>query len=88
MSDFVRSAHHFARNLELYTVGTGGFREMADLNVSELFYFVNTVEEAYKLISDYETKHTVKFAYYNVKPEKQFGNTGKTGQVIKILTDI
>ena len=56
---------------------------MADLNVSELFYFVNTVEEAYKLISDYETKHTVKFACY--KSEKQFG---KTGQVVKILIDL
>ena len=61
---------------------------MAGLNVSELFYFVNTVEEAYTLISDYETKHTVKFACYNVKPEKQFGNTGETGQVVKILIDL
>ena len=42
---------------------------------TESFCFVNTVEDAYKLISDYETKNTIKFACY--KSKKQFGNTGK-----------
>jgi hypothetical protein len=43
---------------------------------TETFYFVNTVEEAYRLISDYETENTIKFACY--KSSKQFGNTGKS----------
>ena len=37
--------------------------------------FVKTVEEAYKLINDYGTKHTIKFACY--KSNRQFGNIGE-----------
>ena len=43
--------------------------------ISENFGFVNSVQEAYKLITEYETNHTVKFACY--KADKEFGNTGK-----------
>ena len=39
-----------------------------------------TAEEAYKLINDYETKRTIKFACY--KSNRQFGNTGKNSCVI------
>lgn len=50
---------------------------------TESFCFVNTVEEAYKLISDYETENTVKFACY--KSNKNFVNTGKKCQTDIIL---
>lgn len=62
---------NFARNLHA----------LQDLqNVQGTLCFVKTAEKAYKLINDYETKHTIKFACY--KSNRQFGNnTGKNSCV-------
>ena len=37
--------------------------------------YVNSVDEAYKLIADFETESTTKFSC--IKPDKGFGNTGR-----------
>ena len=45
-----------------------------DRKIAETFEYVSSVEEAYKLIAEFETRSTTKFSCFKV--DKDFGNIG------------
>ena len=47
------------------------------------FGYVNSVDEAYKLIAEFETGSTTKFSCFNA--DKGFGNTGMHIYILKVL---
>ena len=67
-------SHHSRETNKKIMAGILSYEPAFDRKIAENFGYVSSVQEAYKLIAEFETRSTTKFSCFKV--DKDFGNIG------------
>ena len=67
-------SHHSRETNRKIMAGILSYEPAFDRKIVENFGYVSSVQEAYKLIAEFETRSTIKFSCFKV--DKDFGNIG------------
>ena len=67
-------SHHSRETNKKIMAGILSYEPAFDRKIAENFGYVSSVQEAYKLIAEFETRSTTKFSCFKV--DKDFGNFG------------
>ena len=67
-------SHHSRETNRKIMAGILSYEPAFDRKIAENFGYVSSVQEAYKLIAEFETRSTTKFSCFKV--DKDFGNIG------------